>query len=252
MSCVHSSSIGPGKTFTTRMPAWRISGPQCLGKRQGRGLRSTECALRWQRRERINREISTHAVDGTELSAAARPHRRAEALRKSHHAEIVDLHFGARGLGTRSIGNAAAAMEFGIVDEDIDLCANRPRDPEPSDCRSDPAVRRSRSADFVMELKPGGGFQGSATPTQIVSAPASASALHNACPVALLASVTRTFLSFGSEVISRSILSSARLGVSVAGSAISVACPALSRCARTRTRCGSLRPGNRRAATSGP
>ena len=97
----------------------------------------------------------------------------------------------------------------------------------------------------LVASSPGACFHGSATPTQTMSAPASTRACASACPIALLPSVISTLRNFGSLVISRSIGSSAMFAVSCGGSAISAACPLLSRCARTRTRDGA--PRNRRA-----
>ena len=53
----------------------------------------------------------------------ARAHRGAERLREAQQAEIVHLHLGARGLGA-AIRDAVGAMEFGGVDQDIDLAAD--------------------------------------------------------------------------------------------------------------------------------
>ena len=107
-----------------------------------------------------------------------------------------------------------------------------------------PLVRSSGTSvtcgSLLMSSKPGSFFHGSAWPTHTMSAPAFTIACTSAWPTAVLPSVTSTLRNFGSLVISLSILSSAMWSLSSLGNPISTACPARSRRAPTRTRCGAL------------
>ncbi len=78
----------------------------------------------------------------------------------------------------------------------------------------------------AIASRPGSFFHGSAWPTQIRSAPASASARTSAWPTAVLPSVTSTLRNFGSQVISLSIGSSIMCSVSWSGNPTSTAWPA--------------------------
>ena len=92
------------------------------------------------------------------------------------------------------------------------------------------SIRRNAS-------KPGNGFQGSASPTNTIDAPASENAFAIAWPTAVRPSVISTRRNFGSQVISRRCGSSAMFSVSFPGSAIATAEPLRSSLNSSRTRC---------------
>ena len=145
-------------------------------------------------------------------------------MREPQQAEIIDVHLGARGLGAAAVADAVAAMEFGVVDENIDLAADRAgqfldRARLRQFQRDDRDIRQLRDRVEAGRLLPG--FR-NAGPDDI-GAGLDERLDQRLAGRALAVGDVRTFLMFGSEVISRSILSSAMLGVSVGGRAISAA-----------------------------
>jgi hypothetical protein len=74
--------------------------------------------------ERVDRK-HVHPRDRARLAVgAAGAHYRPELLREAKQAEVVHVHFGARGLHAGAVGYAEGAMVLGVVDHDVDLGAD--------------------------------------------------------------------------------------------------------------------------------
>ena len=138
-----------------------------------------------------NRLTQATALVGS--SAARAFSDRGEFLRKPQQAEIVHLHLELGGFDAAARGNRERAMAIGRIDQNIDLgpdlagkFAHRTAVGHVE--RNDFACGSSRNASSPENF-----FHGSASPIQISSAPAVASACAMAWPGAVLPSVTRTF-----------------------------------------------------------
>ena len=74
--------------------------------------------------ERVNRQQVDPRYRRRLTISPARAHAGAELLCQAQQAEVVDVHFAARGFHPCAIADAVGAMHLGVVDEDIDLAAD--------------------------------------------------------------------------------------------------------------------------------